>query len=126
MLWPMFGRPLLASMSVLLAGACSAPPTEADFDSPHPTARLYAIEQAGAEADRTATPRLVEQLDADDPLVQMLALEALLRTEGYTHGYWHGDPPHVRRAAIQRWVEHVSEYESTAEPPAGTTTEDDG
>jgi hypothetical protein len=126
MLWPMFGRPVLASMTVLLAGACTAPPTEADFDSPHPTARLYAIERAGAERDRTATPRLIEQLDSDDPMVRMLAIEALLRIEADTHGYRHGDPPHVRRAAIEQWVEHVSGQATPSDPPEGTTTDDDG
>ncbi|MHC4709618.1 MAG: HEAT repeat domain-containing protein [Planctomycetota bacterium] len=122
----MFAKPVLASISVLLAGACTAPTTQADFDSPHPTARLYAIERAGAERDRTATARLVEQLDSDDPMVQMLALESLLRIEGDTHGYWHGDPPHVRRAAIEQWVDHVSGDQTPADPPAGTTTDDDG
>jgi hypothetical protein len=126
MLWPMFAKPVLASITVLLAGACTAPTTQADFDSPHPTARLYAIERAGAERDRTATARLVEQLDSDDPMVQMLALESLLRIEGDTHGYWHGDPPHVRRAAIEQWVDHVSGDQTPADPPAGTTTDDDG
>jgi hypothetical protein len=118
----MFGRTVLASMTVLLAGACTAPTTRADFDSPHPTASLHAIERAGAERDRTATASLVEQLDSDDPMVRMLALEALLRIEGETHGYWHGDPPHVRRAAIEQWVDYVSGQET----PAGTTMDDHG
>ncbi|MHC4612101.1 MAG: HEAT repeat domain-containing protein [Planctomycetota bacterium] len=122
----MFGRPVLASMTVLLAGACTAPTTEADFDSAHPTARLYAVERAGAQRDMTATPRLVEQLDSDDPLVQMMALEALLRIEGDTHGFWHGDPPHVRQAAIEQWVDHVSAEQVTPDPTAGTATGDDG
>ena len=126
----MVAKPVLASMTMLLTGACTAPATEADFDSPHPTARLYAIERAGAEGDRTATPRLIEQLDSDDPLVQMLAFEALRGIEDDTHGYWHGDPPHVRRAAIEQWVDHVSGQETPADPPsgtaAGTATDDDG
>ena len=122
----MFAKPVLASMTVLLTGACTAPATEADFDSPHPTARLYAIERAGTEGDRTATARLVEQLDSDDPLVQMLALEALRGIEDDTHGYWHGDPPRVRRAAIEQWIDHVSRQETPAGTAADTATDDDG
>ena len=118
----MFGRPMLASMTALLGSACTAPATEADFDSSVPSARLSAIERAGALRDETATPRLVEQLDSDDPAVRMLALEALRRIEGDTHGYWHGDPPHERRAAIEQWTDHVSNPAPAADP----TTDDDG
>jgi hypothetical protein len=126
MLWPMFGRPVLASMTVLLASACTAPATEADFDSPDPAARLHAIGRAGEQRDETATPSLIEQLDSDDPAVRMLALEALKRIEGGTHGYWFGDPPHERRAAIGQWTDHVSTRRSSAEPAAGTAIDDDG
>jgi hypothetical protein len=126
MLWPMFGRTMMASMTALLASACTAPATEADFDSSIPAARLSAIERAGAERDETATPRLVEQLDSDDPAVRMLALEALKRIEGDTHGYWHGDPPHERRAAIEQWTDHVSTGPPHSAPAAGPTTDDDG
>jgi hypothetical protein len=126
MLWPMFGRRILACTTVLLASACTAPAPEADFDSPDPAARLYAIERAGAERDRTSTPRLVEQLDSDDAAVRMMAIEALKRIEGETHRYRHGDPPHERRAATEQWVEHVSAGRPTMTPAAGTANDDDG
>jgi hypothetical protein len=117
---------MVASMTVLLASACTAPATEADFDSSVPAARLYAIERAGALRDKTATPWLVEQLDSDDPAVRMLAFEALKRIEGDTHGYDHGDPPLKRLDAINEWTDHVSMERPSAEPAAGTTPGDDG
>jgi hypothetical protein len=118
MLWPMFGRLMLTGTVVLLASGCTAQAPEADFDSANPAARLYAIERAGAQRDETATPMLIEQLDSDDAVVRMMALEALKRIEGDTYGYWFGDPPPEQRAAIDRWVEHVS--------GAGTMRPDDG
>jgi hypothetical protein len=126
MLWPMFGRPILAGMSVLLASACTAPATEADFDSSVPAARLQAIERAGALRDETATPWLVEQLDSDDPAVRMLALEALKRIEGHTLGYDHGDPPLKRLDAANKWTDHVSMGRPSEEPAADTKPGDDG
>ena len=44
------------------------------------------------------------------------------RIDGDTHGYWFGDPPHERRAAIEQWTDHVSKSAPAADP----TTDDDG
>jgi hypothetical protein len=126
MLWPMLVRSVLASMTACLAGACTAPATEADFDSAVPAARLQAIERAAVQRDETATIQLLEQLDSDDPAVRMLALEALKRLDDDTHGYWFADPPYERRAAIERWTESVSRQRSPAAPAPGPATDDDG
>lgn len=114
----MFGRTMLIGMTALLAGACTAPASEPDFDAAAPAPRLQAIQQAGAQRDPAATRSLIEQLDSDDPAVRMLAYEALRRIDDTEHGFHHGDPAPERRDAIARWAGHVS-----AEP---TASDDDG
>jgi hypothetical protein len=116
---------MLASMTVLMASACTAPTTEADFDSSVPAARLQAIERAGALRDKAATPWLVEQLDSDDPAVRMMAFEALKRIEGDPYGYDHGDPPLQRLDATGKWADHVSMGRPSGEPAADATPGDD-
>ena len=110
MLAPMLKMQTVACTAALLGTACAGPPaaSEGDFDSPSPGARMYAIEEAIRQGDTSKTPQLVEQLDCDDPAVRMLAISALQRLTGVTYGYHYDDPPYIRRAAIQRWVDAVN------------------
>jgi hypothetical protein len=118
MLWPMFGRTMLTGMTALLAGACTAPAPQPDFDAAAPLPRLMAIQGAGAQRDPAATRSLIEQLDSDDAAVRMLAYEALRRIDAAGPAYDPGAPPACRRKAVAHWVEYVT---------AGTTTsENDG
>lgn len=107
MLGPMIGRRLLGVSSLLLLCSCSPAMTEGGFDSASPTARSYAIEQAARAGDLDAVPKIVEQLDADDPAIRMLAIDALHRLTGETYGFHHYDPPYLRHDAIRRWVTAV-------------------
>jgi hypothetical protein len=90
---------------VLLLSACGLAATSGGFDSPNPAAKMYAIEYAARNGDRSAIPRIIEQLDSDDPAVRSLAISSLYRLTGQTYGYRDYDPPRQRREAIGRWVE---------------------
>ena len=81
--------------------------TEGGFDSPSEAARTHAIEQAAHAGDLSAVAKIVEQLDADDPAIRMLAINVLHRLTGETYGFHHDDPLEKRHAAIQRWVNAV-------------------
>ncbi len=107
MLWRMIGRRLLGYGGLLLLCSCGPASTQGGFDSPSPVARSLAIEQAVRAHDLRAVPKIVEQLDADDPAIRMLAINALYRLTGETYGFRHSDPPHDRHAAIQEWVDAV-------------------
>jgi HEAT repeat protein len=109
MLCPMLAKSSFACLGVLLGSACAPSATEADFESAHPAARLYAIEAAAERKDPTDTPSIVEQLDSDDPAVRLMAIEALERITGETFDYHHDDPSYMREAAIKRWVLAVQE-----------------
>jgi hypothetical protein len=89
--------------------ACGPSATDGGFDSANPAAKMYAIEQAARNGDRSATRALIEQLDSDDPAVRMLAISTLQRLTGQTYGYRHYDDRLARRQAIAQWV---TAYES--------------
>lgn len=108
MLSLMIGRRLLGVSSLLLLlCSCGVSMTEGGFDAVSEAARTHAIEQAAHTGDLDAVPKIVEQLDADDPAIRMLAIDVLYRLTGETYGFHHYDPPHKRHAAIQRWVTAV-------------------
>jgi HEAT repeat protein len=77
----------LMSMTALLAlPSCAPDAGHEGFDAEYPVVRMRAIEQAAKRGDTTAVPRLVEQLDSDDPAVRSLAISALRRLTGVDHG----------------------------------------
>jgi hypothetical protein len=84
--------------------ACGPPAIRGGFDSDNPAAKMYAIEYAARAGDHDAVEHIIRQLDSDDPAVRMLAIGALERLTGETHGYRHFDHPLERRKAIRRWV----------------------
>ncbi len=103
----MIGRRLLGVSGLLLLCSCGVSMTEGGFDAASPAARSHAIEQAARTGDLDAVPKIVEQLDADDPAIRMLAIEVLHRLTGETFGFHHYDPAHDRLAAIHRWFTSV-------------------
>ncbi len=95
----------LCAVTLATATGCSPAPLRASFDSPSPTERAYAIERAAREHDLEAVPRIIEQLHSEDPAVRMVAITALERLTGETHGYVHFAPRYKRDEAIDRWIE---------------------
>lgn len=93
----------LATLALALA-ECAPPVSRGGFDAPDPASKIFAIERAMRGGDSSAVPALVEQLDSDDPLVRMMAIEALRELTDTTCGYRFDDPPLARREAIRRWV----------------------
>ncbi len=103
----MFSLRFIIPIGALLLASCGASPSAGGFDAVTPAARSKAIQTAVATNDLSAIPKIVEQLDSDDPAIRMMAIEALQRLTGETYGYKHYDPAHVRREAIAKWVKAV-------------------
>lgn len=83
--------------------AACAPSMPRGFDSPEPGVRIDAIVDAAKRDDPAAVPELVRMLDSDDPATRLLAIRALERITGTTHGYDYSAPESERREAIRRW-----------------------
>jgi hypothetical protein len=88
---------------------CAPRASDGDFDSDNPAAKLYAIRQAGEAKDRAKIPKLVEQLDSDDPAVRMLSINALERITGQRMGYNPYASSVERRSSMEAWEQAVRE-----------------
>jgi HEAT repeat protein len=86
----------------MLAGGCFAPdPISITSDSP--ASAIPAIKQAADRNDRTAIPRLIEDLNDPDSAIRFAAIQALEKMTGQTLGYRYYDDEVQRRPAVQRW-----------------------
>lgn len=99
---------LLVLAVLLLVPASCAPPAEyGGFDSPHPSAEIFASRRAAVEMDRAPEniSSLIALLESDDPAVRLVAIMALERLTGTTMGYRHYDPAPARQVGVNRWIE---------------------
>ena len=115
---------LLIAMLLLLMRAgpvgCAPAMSEGGFESPHPAAKLYAIQRAGERRDADAIPELIHQLNSDDPAVRMYAIVALEKITGERRGYSPYAPPAQRDRAVERWVEAFRAGELPTTASAGS------
>lgn len=96
-------------MTLLAVGVSGCVPSErAGFEATAPNKRLEAIVHASGDADPASLTGLVGQLESSDPAARLLAIRALERRTGMTLGYHHSDPEWKRRAAIDRWKDHLA------------------
>lgn len=98
-----------ACLGLLLLGGCGST-IRPDFESPDPAARNAAIVDAAARNDRSAVPHLVRMLESDDPATRSLAISALERLTGQTHGYEAWDTRLRREEAIARWRREIGPH----------------
>lgn len=110
---------LTMAMAMWLGGCAPPPASEGGFNSRDPAAKLYAIQRAGEQRDRSAIPHLIEQLNSDDEAVRMFAIIALEKITGTRLGYSPYDPAWKREPAVKRWVAAYKngEFAYTAKPP---------
>ena len=107
---------------VAIALTCCAPPAiEGGFYSGNPASKIYAIEHAARDNDRSAVPHIVAQLDSDDPAVRSVAIAALKRITGKTYGYRDFDPLYLREEAIDRWEQALKADEVFSDSPGPST-----
>ncbi len=99
---------LAACLVVPLLGGCGST-IRADFESAEPAARNAAIVDAAARNDRAAIPNLVRMLESDDPATRSLAISALERLTGRTHGYEAWETPQRRDEAVTRWRQELGQ-----------------
>jgi hypothetical protein len=94
----------------LVSGCFSPDPISLTSDSP--PSEIPAIKQAADKNDRTAIPRLVQDLDANDSAVRFAAINALRRMTGEDFGYRYYGDEIDRRPAVQSWRQWLKEHPS--------------
>ena len=108
-------RPSLV-IALLTCPAC-APAPDQGYMSAAPEAKIDAIMITARAADTAELHLLVEQLDSDDAAVRLAAIATLQRLTGESHGFHHADPPELRAAAVDRWLQALGHAGSSERAP---------
>jgi hypothetical protein len=66
-------------------------------------AKIPAIKSAAEKRDLSAAPKMVKDLESDDPAIRFYAIEGLERLTGETFGYVYYDDAPKRREAVMKW-----------------------
>ena len=73
-------------------------------------AKIPAIKSAAESKDMNAAPRMVKDLESDDPAVRFYAIEGLERLTGQTFGYVYYDDSAHRHEAVMKWRQWLDEH----------------
>jgi hypothetical protein len=92
----------------MLPGCYSPEPKSLNSDSA--VTAVPAIKDAASDDDRRAVPRLVQDLEDNDPAIRFAAINALQRITGQTFDYRYYDDETQRKPAVQRWREWLKEH----------------
>lgn len=92
----------------LVSGCYSPDPKSLTSDSP--PSEIPAIKEAADNNDRSAIPRLVQDLDDKDSAVRFAAINALQRITGEDFGYRYYDDEFDRRPAVLRWQKWLKDH----------------
>lgn len=101
---------IIVIMAGLLSGCFSPDPKSLSSDSP-PSA-IPAIKTAADTNDRSAIPRLVQDLSSDDSAMRFAAIQALRQMTGKDFGYQYYYTEAQRRPAVKQWQQWLKEHSS--------------
>lgn len=82
---------------------CQAPRGPVSVNSDDPDLQILAMRRDASDRSPTDVPKLVEDLQSDDPAIRFYAIEALRRITHDDFGYCFYDDADQRKAATARW-----------------------
>jgi len=94
-----------------LVGGCFSPDPKSIGSDSAPSA-IPAIKSAADQDDRSAIPRLVQDLDDHDSAIRFAAISALKSMTGQDFGFRYYDGESARRPAVQRWRQWLKDHPS--------------
>jgi hypothetical protein len=100
---------IIAGVLGLVLSGCFTPDPKS-LTSDNPAASIPAIKDAATAQDRKAVPRLIVDLDDDDPAIRFAAITALQRITGQTLNYRYYDDSLQRQPAIQQWRAWLNQH----------------
>ncbi|HWB54865.1 MAG TPA: hypothetical protein VG722_11755 [Tepidisphaeraceae bacterium] len=103
-------RRLACFILCTFVSACSSVP--ADLKKSDPTLRIPAIEQSVRNDNRDSEPKMVHDLNSDDPAIRFYAIQGLYRLTGKTFGYRYYDDELTRAQAIKKWDQWLQQSHS--------------
>jgi HEAT repeat protein len=102
----------IIALALVSISGCFSPDPKSLQSNSAPSA-VPAIKDAATQGDRSAYPRLVEDLDDPDPAIRFAAIQALERMTGETFGYRYYDDESTRRPAVQQWQQWLVKQPSS-------------
>jgi hypothetical protein len=103
----------IISLAVVFISGCFSPDPKSLTSNSAPSA-VPAIKDAATQNDRSAYPRLVQDLDDPDPAIRFAAIGALERmTGGQTFGYRYYDDDADRKPAVDQWKQWLAKQISS-------------
>jgi len=93
----------LGAALAILQTDCQEPRGPLSVKSDDPTLAIPAIKQDVQKHDTNDIPRMVKDLNDDDPAIRFYAIEGLFRLTGDTFGYYYYNDENQRRPALNRW-----------------------
>jgi hypothetical protein len=72
-------------------------------DQTDPAVRIPAMRHAVRSGDLSATARLVDDLESDDPAIRLYAIQALHRLTGHRFGYEYYLDEEQRKGPVAKW-----------------------
>jgi HEAT repeat protein len=98
-------------LAVTLVGGCFSPDPPSLQSNSAATA-VPAIKAAANQNDRSAIPRLIQDLDDHDSAIRFAAISALKRMTGQDLGYKYYQAEWDRRPAVQHWRQWLKDHPS--------------
>ena len=93
-----------------VAASCTAPRPPLTVTHEDPGIKIPAIKKAVREKDKSVVPRLIEELNSDDPAVRFYAIGALQELTGQTFGYQYFQDEEGRKPALEKWKKWLAEH----------------
>jgi hypothetical protein len=90
-------------LALLCAIGCQDPRGPVSLNSDDPDLKIIAIRNCAADNDQRDIPKLVENLNSDDPAIRFYSIEALHRLTHDDFGYHYYEEEDQRAPALLRW-----------------------
>jgi hypothetical protein len=100
-----------ACIFVVLAAVagCQTPRGPVSVNSDDPDLQIQAMEQDAGDKNSTDIPKMVADLQSDDPAIRFYAIQALRRLTHDDFGYRFYEDEDHRKAALARWQAWLKE-----------------
>jgi HEAT repeat protein len=102
----------IIALAVVSISGCFSPDPKS-LTSNNAASAVPAIKDAASQKDRSAFPRLVEDLNDPDPAIRFAAIQALEQMTGETFGYKYYDDDSDRQPAVNQWKQWLAKQTSS-------------
>jgi hypothetical protein len=100
---------LCVAGTMILATGCQAPRGPVSVNSDDPDLEILAMKRDAVDDNKRDIPKLVSDLQSDDPAIRFYSIETLFRLTHDDFGYHYYDNDEQRAPAVARWQKWLKE-----------------